>query len=363
MLNYLFAEVWDIDRTNVFINWFYSPEFFFGIAKYAICIMTGVIVAYFVCTKEGERLGVNKDDVLVCLTIVLPLAILGARIWYMCGDGVPSFKNYMDDYGFFKAVLYIVLYTIGFEPVSMVYMGLSGLAIHGGIVVAAIMIFVCCKWKKFQFTCILDMVAPGFLFGQMFGRWGNFFNQEAHGTVVGGWDTINNCANLTLAEQYETLTKTYLVPPFIAKNMRMYNQSYYYGVVDGVQKWSTYTGENFFHPTFLYESLLNFIGLILYFILRRTKIIRSGYFAGLYLIWYGIVRFFIEFIRTDSLYVGNTGIKSAQLTSIVMVVIGILLILYLRFIYKSERYKDILEKIKRAKESAQKELKEEGSSN
>ena len=87
MIELFFANAWDIDRSNAFLDWFYSSEFVFGIVKYAVCILIGIILAYFICTAEGMKLGINRDDVLVCVTFVVPLSILGARIWYMVGDG------------------------------------------------------------------------------------------------------------------------------------------------------------------------------------------------------------------------------------------------------------------------------------
>ena len=353
MIELFFANAWDIDRSNAFLDWFYSSEFVFGIVKYAVCILIGIILAYFICTAEGMKLGINRDDVLVCVTFVVPLSILGARIWYMIGDGVPTFMDYMEDYGFFKALLYTFLYTFGYDPIAKIYYGIAGLAIHGGVVVAFVMTIICSKWKKWKFFTVADLVAPGLLIGQICGRWGNFFNQEAHGIVIGGWklneETRELIPNLTVTEQYDRLVNTFHVPKFIANFMYMDEggASYYYGIVDGVQSYGRLNGSNFFHPTFLYESLLNLLGLIIYFILRRVKKIKSGFFLGYYLIWYGIVRFFIEIIRTDSLYLPGTTLKSAQVTSIAMVLIGILIIVYIYFIKKTENYTDIIDRIKR----------------
>ncbi|MBP5342456.1 prolipoprotein diacylglyceryl transferase [bacterium] len=350
------ANAWDIDRTNGFVNWFYSSEFVFGIAKYAVCILIGIILAYFICTKEGKKLGIDPDDVLICVTFVVPLSILGARIWYLFGDGIPTFKDYNSSYGFFTAVLYTILYTFGYDPVSHYFGGLAGLAIHGGVLVAAIMSIICSRWKKWKISIVGDMVAPGLLIGQICGRWGNFFNQEAHGIVIGGWELNESTGelipNLTVEEQYLTMTQKFHIPKFISNFMYMNEggRSYYYGIVDGVQSYGRLEGSNFFHPTFLYESLLNLLGLIIYFVLRRFKKTRSGFFAGFYLIWYGIVRFFIEIIRTDSLYLPGTTLKSAQVTSIVMILIGILILVYIYFIKKTDYYTEIIERVKRENE-------------
>ena len=372
MLNIL-SNAWDIDRTNGFINWFYSPELVFGIAKYAICILIGIIVAYLVCIKEGERFGVHHDDAIVCLTIIVPLAILGARIWYMIGDGVSTFENYwyysrtirgFSGFGsVFTTFFYVVLDVVGYNSVYGTYDGISGLAIHGGIIVAFSLATLCCFWKKWKPLVLCDKVAPGLFIGQIFGRWGNFFNQEAHGTVIGGWtlDGDRLIPNLTVAEQYEKMIHTFHIPKFIAKNMYIEgNETYYYGLIDGVQKYGTIIGSNFYHPTFLYESLLNLLGLGLYFILRRQKWVKNGFFIGYYLIWYGLVRFFIEIVRTDSLYLGGTGLKLAQVSSIVMILIGAFVMVYIYLIKKQDFYVDTMNKyLSEQKALEQKEEQEE----
>lgn len=332
--------------SNWFTDWFYDPEFFFGIQKYAVCILTGVILAYFICTKEGKRMGINKDDVLVCVTIIVPLAIVGARIWYMVGDGYSTTKTFINEFGFFKGLWYTILEFVGYNVYAHSYQGIAGLAIHGGVAVAAILVVICSRWKKWELGRVVDMTAPGLLIGQICGRWGNFFNQEAHGMIVGGCQLSSDgstlIANLSIDKQYELLTKKYLILPFIAKNMRLSGEEYYYGIVDGVNTYGYFEGENFFHPTFLYESLLNLLGLGIYFILRRRKFVRSGEFGAFYFIWYGIVRFFIEIVRTDSLYIPHTSLKMAQVTSILSILLGIFLIIYFRFIKKNPRYIDCL---------------------
>ena len=94
-----------INRGNWFTNWFFDPSFIeignFQIAKYAICILTGVVLAYIICTKEGEKMGIQKDKVLTALIIILPVAILFARIGYMLTDGESTFATKISQYGFF----------------------------------------------------------------------------------------------------------------------------------------------------------------------------------------------------------------------------------------------------------------------
>lgn len=331
-----------------FFDWFYSPDLVFGIKKYAICLLGGIIAAYIICTKEGEKMGIKKDDVLQIVVIGVPLCILGARIYYMLTDGIDTFGSYKDE-GFFKAIGSLILECIGFSNYGgkWQFVGISGIGMFGVIVVAFIMVIVACKWKKWKITNFLDMASPGLLIGQVVGRWGNFFNREAHGTVVGGWsikvDALGNevlVANLTQAEQYDRLVNTFHIPKFIANNMCMSDEV---ARVSG-DKWMTLSGYNYYHPTFLYEMLLNLVGLILYFIFRRTKFVKSGQFAAGYMIWYGIVRILIEILRTDALYIGDTAIKAYHVVMPFMILVGIGLLLLFGLNKKNERYCDAIKK-------------------
>ena len=171
-------------------------------------------------------------------------------------------------------------------------------------------------------------MAPGFLIAQAMGRWGNFFNQEAHGGVIGG--TLNGDPILSLDDQRSFLSSTLHLPKFITDNMYLYGPD----------------GLNYYHPTFLYESLWNIGGFIIMLVLRRTKLIRTGDMLAIYLVWYSVGRFFIEAMRTDSLYIGNTGLRTAQIISIIMIVAGIVLAVLIRTVFKEMRYFDALEEVK-----------------
>jgi len=345
------ANKWDIE-SNWFTDWFYSPNFIeigdFVIAKYAVCILIGLILAYFICAKEGKRLGMDPDIVLSEMIWIVPCCILGARIWYMIGDGEETFKLFREQgYNFFSSIFRLIAFTFGFDA-SGNFNGISGLAIQGGIAVAFPLAYWRAKAHNYSVISILDMLAPGFLIGQICGRWGNFFNQEAYGVVIGGWKSVGNflVPNIeSLEEQWNYLTKTLCVPSFIAKNMLIDStgEVYYYGIVNGVQTYGYIIGENFYHPAFYYEMLGNIVAFIGYFILRRRKWVKEGFLGGLYLIWYGVLRFFVEFIRCDSLYLGSiTFLKMAQLTAIISVILGILLILYCNFIKKTKPIYEIV---------------------
>lgn len=197
-------------------------------------------------------------------------------------------------FGFVGARIYYVLFNLDYylsEPLEIIKVWNGGLAIHGGIIGAIIAIYVYCKKNKMNMLEIVDICAPALIIGQVIGRWGNFFNSEAHGGVV---------------------TRSFLeglhLPKFIIDGM----------YIDGV----------YYHPTFLYESLLNLICFIILMILRHNKKIKLGVISGIYLMWYGVVRFFIESLRTDALMLGN--IRMAQVISIVIFIIGLVLIIFSR---------------------------------
>ena len=352
-----------------FSEWFYESYFFkiggFEVAKYAVCILTGIIVAFFVCTNEGKKMGIRRDDVLTIMIIAVPACIILGRIGYMLTDGVPTFKTKIEQYGFFPGIFGGLMSIIGFEnaPGDWTNYGISGITIIAAIIGVVVVIVVACAIKKWKIANLADIVAPGLLIGQAFGRWGNFFNREAYGIVVGGW-TLNGSElipNLTVDAQRAKLL-SFGIPKFIVNNMLIDGGNYYYGLVDGVQRYGYVSGAQYYHPTFLYESLLNLIGLGFYFIARRLfPKLKSGMIAAGYLIWYGIVRFFIEIIRTDSLYINffGTPVKNAQVFSIVFILVGIGLMLYLGLSKKQELYKDAIKKGEKIQEEEQKNDKDE----
>ena len=155
------------------------------------------------------------------------------------------------------------------NPISVLYIWQGGIAIYGGVLGAVVGMFVFCKIRKISLGATLDLVLLGFLIGQSMGRWGNFFNREAFGAETEAW-------------------------------LRM-------GLYDTVAGTVTYH-----HPTFLYESLWNALGfLVLHFLSGKREY--DGQIALGYAFWYGLGRFFIEGLRTDSLYIPGTAIRVSQL--------------------------------------------------
>lgn len=251
-----------IDLGFVQIYW-YSITMFLG-------VLFGILVAYLEIKRK--KMDVSKFENMAFYAILF--GFVGARIYYVL----------------FNLDYYLL------EPVEILKVWNGGLAIHGAIIGAVLAIYIYCKKNKLNLIEMLDICAPAILIGQIIGRWGNFFNGEAHGGIVA-----------------KSFLESLHLPNFIINGM--------------------YLNGNYYHPTFLYESLLNLICFILLMILRKNKKIRLGIITGIYLMWYGVIRFFIESLRTDALMLGN--IKMAQLISIALVIVGLVLVILSK---KKERY-------------------------
>ena len=237
---------------------------FHGVAIrwYTLFILIGVLIGFYLVNKEGRRFNVNKDFLFnLCFWTVI-FGILGARLYYV----IFNFNIYKND------LLGIVKIWEG------------GLAIHGALISGLITLVLYCKKYKMPIIRITDFCIPALLLAQAIGRWGNFFNSEAHGAAT-------SLAHL----------QSLLVPKFVIKGM----------YISGI----------YYEPTFYYESVLCLIGFIVVIIIRRFKYIKIGTLTSLYLIYYGIIRFFIESMRTDSLMFG--GFKVAQIVSVIMIIIGL----------------------------------------
>lgn len=243
-----------LDLGFIKIYW-YSITMFLG-------VFSGILVAYM--EVKRKKIDTSKFENMAFYAILF--GFLGARIYY---------------------VLFNLSYYLS-SPMEIIKVWKGGLAIHGGIIGASLAMFFYCRKNKLSFMEMVDICAPALLIGQVIGRWGNFFNSEAHGGIV------------TRA----FLEKLYL-PNFI---------------IDGM-----YINGAYYHPTFLYESLLNLLCFIVLMILRRNKKIKLGVLTGIYFMWYGIIRFFIESLRTDSLMLG--GIRMAQAISVILFIGGIVLII------------------------------------
>lgn len=235
---------------------------------YGILIGLGIVLALLLAMREGKKRGLDKEIFADLLLWTLPVAIISARVYYV-----------IFEWDF---------YSQNLSEIPKIWNG--GLAIHGGLIGAVITGYIFTKVKKISFWQIADIAAPSILLGQAIGRWGNFINQEAYGGEVS-----------------RAFLENLYLPDFII------NQMYINGA--------------YHHPTFLYESLWNFAGVILLILLRRVNLRRGEMFLT-YVIWYSVGRFFIEGMRTDSLMLTES-LKQAQTLSIALIV-GALVILFYR---------------------------------
>ena len=236
----------------------------FGITWYAVCILTGVILAAVLGIKESKKFGISSNLILDGVLICVPLAIIGARLYYV----FTSWNSFYVKGELGKTFLNIIGYSEanGFQ--------LAGLAINGGIFVAIAFVIIYCWKRKMNTLVIFDQLAPGLLIGQICGRWGNFFNQEAHGPAMS--DGARNILE-------------HIIPKFIMEKMDFYDYDLGYQAL--------------WHPTFLYESLWNLVGLTIILVSRaKNKFHRIGDGICFYLIWYGLGRAcIIEPLRMDPL--------------------------------------------------------------
>lgn len=234
----------------------------FEIRWYSVLILIGAFMVLLLSQREASRFGMTREFIFNSLFWALIFGVIGARLYY-CLFNLDIYLN---------------------NPMEIIKTWNGGLAIHGGLLFGLIALALYCKKYKVRLIRVLDFIVVPLLLAQAIGRWGNFFNQEAHGAVT----TI------------ETL-KALFIPDFIIDGM----------TIEGI----VYT------PVFLYESLVCFISFIILLFVRRSKYLKVGTLTGAYLLIYGVLRFFIEMSRTDALVLG--GFKVAQIVSVIMVIIGI----------------------------------------
>ena len=234
---------------------------------YSILLFIAIILGSNIAIKEAKRHGYEEDFIVNLLFLGVIVGIIGARVYYV----IFNFDYYKDN----------------LIEVFKVWNG--GLAIHGGIIFGLITVAIVCYKKKINLLKILDYLVVGLIIAQAIGRWGNFFNGEAHGAIT----------SLSYLESLH-------LPQFI---------------IDGM-----YINGNYYIPTFLYESIWCLIGFVIMLLIRRRKFMKVGYLTSFYLVWYGIERVFVEGMRTDSLMLFS--LRIAQIVSILMVIIGIIIFIY-----------------------------------
>ena len=265
-----------ISFPGLFGDWEFNPspvaiEFGNGIYWYGILICLGLILAVLFCSHQAKKYGLNEDNVYDLIIWEIPLCVIGARLYYI--------------------LFYLDLYrnsdgTLNFSRMIAIWDG--GLAIYGAVIMAFLVLAIFCKVKKLSFGSFADLGVMGLLIGQAVGRWGNFMNREA----FGGETTL----------------------PW---RMRLWTSTSEFIEV---------------HPTFLYESLWNLIGLLLIVLVISKARTFDGENTCFYLIWYGLGRSMIEGLRTDSLYLFDVTffgqpVRVSQALSLALVIFGFAILL------------------------------------
>ncbi len=238
---------------------------------YAIIIVSAIVLVSWLASKEAVKVGLREDDVVDLMLWALPISIVGARLYY---------------------VLFELDYYIE-NPGQILAIRSGGLAIYGGLIAGGLVVYFFTRHRFISTWKFLDVAAPSVILAQGIGRWGNFMNHEAYGEVV----SLNFLESLHL-------------PKFIIENM----------YIDGEYR----------QPTFLYESVWSILGFVVLILLRRKpNFLKEGEVALVYVIWYSLGRFFIEGMRTDSLWIGDV-IRVSQMLSGLLFIGAIGLLIYRR---------------------------------
>ena len=243
-----------------------------GVYWYGIILACAMLAGLFLCMKQAKRFGLTEDNVLDLVLWAVPCCILGSRIYYV--------------------IFYLDLYRNadgGLDWGRIIAIWDGGLAIYGTVIAGVIVVLIFTKVKKLRFAAMTDLAAMGLLLGQIIGRWANFINREAFGGLTE-----------------------------LPWRMRLWVSASQYIEV---------------HPTFLYESLWNLVGLLLMLFVVTKGRRFDGENTWFYFLWYGLGRSWVEGLRTDSLYLFDwtfmgQPIRVSQALSMVMVVVAAVMLFY-----------------------------------
>lgn len=237
---------------------------------YGVLIGAGILLCYFYVISELKRRKLETKHIDNMAFWLILAGIFGARLYY-------------------------VAFNLGYyaeKPLEILKIWNGGLAIHGALLGGAVAFFIYIYLNKLHWTLYADVIMPGVLLAQGIGRWGNFFNSEAFGTPT------NLPWKLFIPEKNRPLQ---------------------------------YIESSYFHPTFLYESIWNLVGFLVLMLISRRLYPHTGRSTGYvffaYLVWYSVGRFFLEALRTDSLYFGS--LRAAQIMSVILFVFGIIGLIFL----------------------------------
>ena len=266
-----------ISFPGLFGDWEFNPDpiaihIGHGVYWYGIILACAMLAGLFLCMKQAKRFGLTEDNVLDLVLWAVPCCILGSRIYYV--------------------IFYLDLYrnadgSLDWGRIIAIWDG--GLAIYGTVIAGVIVVLIFTKVKKLRFAAMTDLAAMGLLLGQIIGRWANFINREAFGGLTE-----------------------------LPWRMRLWVSASQYIEV---------------HPTFLYESLWNLVGLLLMLFVVTKGRRFDGENTWFYFLWYGLGRSWVEGLRTDSLYLFDwtfmgQPIRVSQALSMVMVVVAAVMLFY-----------------------------------
>ena len=256
---------------------------------YGIIIAAGFLLAVGYCFRfKADQFGVDQDKLFDMLYFAVPLALVGARAYYV----IFELQRYLYPDGSFNWRDAIAIWD-------------GGLAIYGGVIAAVLTVLVYCRVRRQKFWDYADVGCYGLLIGQLVGRWGNFVNVEAYGSLT-------------------TL-------PWRMCSESIANELWSKGLLESQEVYeSILNGTVGVHPTFLYESLWNLLGFVLLVLIARRGRKFSGQMFLSYVAWYGFGRAAIEGLRTDSLYFFGTPIRTSQVLGLVSAVTAVVLMLVLK---------------------------------
>ena len=257
---------------------------FIKIYWYSIMLLVAFLLGSYLIYRSLKHEKLSEDKIVDMLFYTIICGLIGARIYY---------------------VLFNLSYYAKY-PFEIFEVWNGGLAIHGGIIGGLIYLYLFSKKNNINILKLTDIFCVSLIIGQAIGRWGNFFNGEAHGYIT----------------TYNYLKKIG-IPNFIINGM--------------------YINKNYYLPTFYFEFIWDLLGFIVLLVVKKYyKKIKVGNLTGIYLIWYSFGRFFIEALRTDSLMIES--VRVAQLISVFLFIIGIIILFYKRKDSRVSRLKKMEEK-------------------
>ncbi len=266
---------------------------FLTIRWYGLLISISVVIGLFISKKLAKSRNINPQYISDILPSLIISSIIGARAYYVIFEWRQySGNNFFTSFDLFNNVIQIPSFLAIWQ---------GGIAIHGGLIGGFLCILFFCKSKNIHLKTFIDILIPSIIIGQSIGRWGNFFNNEAFGIPTDlPWKLFIPIQNRPIE----------------------------------------FINYQFFHPTFIYESLWNFLIFILlitiFYQQNNKNSVRPGFISCLYLICYSFGRFWIEGLRIDPLCIGGIppfcegGLRMAQFISIFLFSSGLIGIFFLR---------------------------------